>query len=65
MTGMRGTPCPYLYQEIHMRTGNAEFYCRKNSTQDCIIGSWCPIRGNPRTHIVPEEEGYFIHEPEA
>ena len=52
MTGMRGEPCPTLYQTIHMVTGKFEWVCREERGIECPPGKWCPIAGDPDLHVV-------------
>jgi hypothetical protein len=51
MTGMRGEPCEYLYQMVHIKTGETKWLCDKEICEG-PIGSWCPIEGDSKYHII-------------
>lgn len=59
MTGMRGEPCSMLYQRIHVKTGKFEWICACDNsiTNRCVgePGEWCPLRGDPKYHIIQEK----------
>lgn len=57
MVGMRGEPCEHLYICYNIKTGLEYHSChapysRGVTGEDCIVGKWCPIKGDPKYHIV-------------
>lgn len=59
MTGMRGEPCIHLHQDIEMCSGTGTYYCKLLGLGfdvvmcgECNPGSWCPLVGDKRYHIV-------------
>lgn len=55
MTGMRGNPCKYLHQHIHVLSGKSTYECSMLDEEgygECVGGVWCPIVGDKRYHIV-------------
>lgn len=51
MTGMRGEPCPHLYQRVHIQSGSFIWEC---DLSECVgkPGTWCPIVGDKKYSIV-------------
>jgi hypothetical protein len=55
MVGMRGNPCPYLYQVCHPLSGKVEWECWMLEIEgygECFSGCWCPIRGDSKHQVV-------------
>jgi hypothetical protein len=39
-----------------MCSGKGQYICKDHNEKGCVAGSWCPIIGDPKYHLVQKND---------